>query len=67
MKVGVVFVFLSTFDDDPHNVPPVVEGYRWLANHHPQLAVEVPAMTPDEKFQSLIDELKHRAIIEVAK
>jgi len=65
VRADVLFLFLSSFDDDPHNLPPVVEGYKWLAEQQPDLAVEVPVLKPDETFAFLTNELRRRSLIEV--
>ena len=65
LRADVIFLFLSSFDDDPHNLPQVVEGYRWLAKRQPDLAVEVPVLKPDETFSFLTNELTRRSLIEM--
>jgi dTMP kinase len=53
----VVFCFLQTYEQDNHNLDTVVEGYRWLAAHHPDLAVEVPAGSQAETTAFLLEHL----------
>lgn len=65
LRADVIFLFLASFDDDPHNLPPVVEGYEWLAQRHPEVAVRVPVLSPDETFSFLTRELDRRSLIEI--
>jgi dTMP kinase len=60
---NVVFLFLSTYEDDSHNVSTVSEGYRSLAASHPGIVVEVAAGPPESTTAFLLDELRRLDLI----
>lgn len=63
-EADVVFLFLSAHAQDSHNLSTVAEGYRWLAAHHPDVAVEIPAGSPESVTTFLLEELRRRALVE---
>jgi thymidylate kinase len=60
----VVFLFLDAYEQDNHNSPAVHDGYRWLAERHPELVVFVPKATPESTTAFLMEELRRREIVE---
>ena len=58
----VIFLFLTKFEADVHNVEAVAAGYRWLADRHRGLVVEVPSADEDSVTAFLLDELRRRGL-----
>jgi dTMP kinase len=63
-EADVIFLFLSTYEEDVHNVSAVSDGYRWLADRLRGGVVEVPAGSKEQISAFLLDELRRRALIE---
>src|ERR1700681_4914725 len=59
----VVFLFLSAFERDPHNVSSIAEGYRSLASRYPAMSVEVPVLSEAETTDFMLSELGRRGLL----
>lgn len=59
----VVFLFLTAYEEDRHNLETVTEGYRWLASRHQDTVVEVPAGPATSTTAFIVDELKRRDLV----
>lgn len=62
-NADVVFLFLSAHEEDSHNISSVADGYRWLADRHEDVVVEVPPGDPESTTAFLLEELKQRQLI----
>lgn len=59
----VVFLFSRAHEDDRHNSPGVVEGYGWLPERYPEIAVDVPSASVKSTTEFLLRELSQRDLL----
>ena len=57
VTASIVFLFLTPREDDPNNVDGVADGYRTLAAHHTGNVVHVPARSPEDTHEFIVDAL----------
>jgi len=63
LPADLVFLFLTPHRHDVLNQPPVMQGYRWLANRYHEIAVEVPHADPDATTDFLLRQMHERGLV----
>lgn len=58
VTASIVFLFLTPLEDDPNNVDGVANGYRDLAARHSGNVALVPALSPDETHEFIVQALR---------
>lgn len=63
-SADVVFMFMTSRTVVSDDLARVSQGYRWLAERNPRIAVEVPAADPETTTRFLLNELQRRGIVD---
>ena len=63
VEPAVVFLFLKSYEPDPHNSPDVLAGYRWVADRSTSPVVEVPRLAKDDATAFIVSTLRDLGIV----
>lgn len=58
VTASIVFLFLTPREEDANNVDGVADGYRTLAACHTGNVAHVPALTPEETHEFIVEALR---------
>lgn len=65
VTASIVFLFLTPREDDPNNVDGVADGYRTLAERHAGNVAHVPAHSPEETHEFIVEALRDAGLASV--
>lgn len=65
VTASIVFLFLTPQEEDPNNVDGVADGYRTLAARHTGNVAHVPALSPEQTLEFIVEALSRANLARV--